>query len=306
MSRKTWTYEVDKTKHILKNNDFISEEGEVIKLHDKTLENIAMSVVNYKEEEEKRKLNIKQYYLIKEGFEYDIVDKLGKFYFSFYNNLPKIEKQYLFRFIFLSTYLKYDDTRIMTKGSDNKYILIKEYELQELLKLGKTEYHKTKKALIDNNLIYIDEEFNIHINKKISTLGNINKTKKEFTRIFKESIRDIYNRSLAREHKKLALFIDLLPYVNFNLNIICFNPCEVNPELIRPLTIKDVQKVLGDNAGKNISRLRNTLLNTFIGQEKAMLIVKDFEKEFFVINPKMYYKGNRIEDLNYLINLFNV
>lgn len=303
---KTWTYEVDKTKHVLKNNEFITEDGEVVKLHNTTLENIAMELVNYKEEEEQKKRDIKEYYIKKEGFEKDIVDELGHFYFSFYNKLPKIEKQFLFRFVFMCTYLKYNDTRIMIKGDNNKYTLIKEYDLQELLKLSKTEYYRTKNSLIENNLIYIDTESNIHINNKISTQGNINNNRIEFTRIFKSSIQELYNKSLAREHKRLALFIDLLPFVNFNLNIICYNPSEVNPELIKPLTIKDIQKALGSNADKNIARLKQTLLNTFVHNEKVMIIVKDFEKEFFVVNPKLYYKGNRKEDLNYLINLFSV
>jgi len=306
LSRKTWTYEVDKTKHILKNNEFISEEGEVIKLHDKTLENVAMNIVNYKEDEEEKKQNIKKYYYDKECAENEIVNKLGNFYFSFYNNLPKIEKQYLFRFIFMSTYIKYEDNRMMLKEDNNRYKLIKESELQEILKLSKSEYYRTKNALLDNNLIFIDDNDSIHINNKISAFKSIDNKKNTYTRIFKNTIRELYNRSLAREHKRLFIFIDLLPYINFNLNIICFNPSEVSPELIEPMTIKDIQKVLGDNADKNIARFKNTLLNTFVHNEKVIMIVKDFEKEFLVINPKMYYKGNKTEDLNYLINLFSV
>lgn len=306
MTKKTWTYEVDKTKNILKNNEFISEDGEVIKLHNKTLENVAMNIVNYKEDEEEKRQNIKRYYYDKECTENEIVNKLGNFYFSFYNNLPKIEKQYLFRFIFMSTYIKYEDNRMMLKEDNNRYRLIKESEIQELLKLGRAEYFKTKKALIDNNLIFIDDKDNIHINNKISKIGNIDNNKKDYIRMFKNTIRNIYNNSLAREHKRLFVFIDLLPYVNYNLNIICFNPCEVNPELVEVMTIEDIQEVLKGKVDKNKSRLKNILLNTFIRDEKAMLIVKDFEKEFLVVNPKFYYKGNRIEDLNYLSNLFSV
>lgn len=283
----------------------MTEDGEIIKLHEKTLEEVAMNIVNSNEDEKEKDIKIGQFLAKKSEFETTLKGELGRFYFSFYNNLPKIDKQHLFRFIYLCTYLKYNDTRLALKLENDRYTLIKENELQELLKLSKSEYYRTKDVLVNNELIYIDKDDNIHINNKISTLGNTN-NKNDFTRIFKEAIQIIYKKSLPREHKKLALFIDLLPYVNYNLNIICFNPDEVQPIAIDPLTIKDIQKILGDNGGKNLSRLKNTLLNTFIGDEKAMLIVKDFEKEFFVVNPKMYYKGNRIEDLNYLINLFSI
>ena len=206
----------------------------------------------------------------------------------------------------MSTYIKYEDNRMMLKEDNNRYKLIKESELQEILKLSKSEYYRTKNALLDNNLIFIDDNDSIHINNKISAFKSIDNKKNTYTRIFKNTIRELYNRSLAREHKRLFIFIDLLPYINFNLNIICFNPSEVSPELIDPMTIKDIQKVLGDNADKNIARFKNTLLNTFVHNEKVIMIVKDFEKEFLVINPKMYYKGNKTEDLNYLINLFSV
>lgn len=302
---KTWTYEVDKTKHILKNNEFITEDGEIIKLHDNTLENIAMKLVNCKEEEEQRKLDIKEYYIKKEGFEKDIVDLYGKFYFSFYNSLPDIPKQYLFRFIYLCTYLKYNDTRIMTK-ENNRYTLIKDYQLQDLLNLKKAEYHNTKNALINNNLIHIDSDKTIHINNKIAINGKVGNTKKDYIRIFNESIRFIYNNSLPKEHKRLYIFIELLPYINYNLNVLCFNPEETIPELIRPLTLDDMTNILNVYKGNNKYKLQTLLLNTFVGGTKTMMINKDYKKEFYIINPCVYYKGNRMEDINYLSNLFRV
>ena len=55
----------------------------------------------------------------------------------------------------------------MIKQSNGLYRLIKEYELMDLLKLNKTEYFKTKKELIQKDLIYIEKENkSIHINNK--------------------------------------------------------------------------------------------------------------------------------------------
>ena len=56
MSKKgKWTNEVNTTKNIIKNNEFITKDGEIIELHDSVLENIAMDIVNYKEDEEQKK-----------------------------------------------------------------------------------------------------------------------------------------------------------------------------------------------------------------------------------------------------------
>ena len=40
--------------------------------------------------------------------------------------------------------------------------------------------------------------------------------------------------------------------------------------------------------------------------EYLLLMVTKYNKNFFVVNPKLYYKGNRKEDLNYLVDLFRV
>ena len=305
MSKKgKWTNEVKTTKNIIKNNEFITKDGEIIELHDSVLENIAMDIVNYKEEKEQKKRDIKQRFIEKEGFEKEIADQLGNFYFSFYTKLPKIDKQYLFRFIYLSTYLKYNDTKLAYKEDNGRYRSIKEFELQELLKLKKTEYFNTKKALIENNLIHIDNNDNVCINKKVHVLGDMVKTKKEYTRIFKDAIRELYNKSTPREHKKLYIFYELLPYINYNLNIICSNINEVDPELVEPLDLNFIIDNLYINKQRSVAKKQ--LLNMTLGGEYLLLMVTKYNKNFFVVNPKLYYKGNRKEDLNYLVDLFRV
>lgn len=283
----------------------MTSEGELIELHQDTLNSIAMDIVNDKEQQEQKSEDIKRYYREREGLEKELKTEFGSFYFTFYNKLPKLPKQYLFRYIFMCTYLKYEDSRMMIK-ENGKHKPIFENDLQQLLKLSKREYYYTKKELINNNLIKIDEVKHIHINNNLCMCGNIGKGKNDYIRIFNSSIRDIYNKSLANEHKLLYTFIELLPYVNYNLNILCFNPAEVEPDLIEPLELKDISNILNAYKGNNRYKLQNILLNTFIKEEKALMIVKDYKKEFYIINPFLYYKGNNIDDFKYLRNLFKV
>ncbi|NGU31080.1 hypothetical protein G6Z34_13395 [Clostridium perfringens] len=243
----------------------------------------------------------------KSDFENNILHNLGHFYFNFYKKLPnKLDKQYIFRFIYLCTYLKYGDNRLMRRVKQNKYELIKVSDLMDLLKLGKTEYNKTKKVLEEGNLIKVNKDYTVAIDNKISFIGKVNKNnKQEYSRIFKESIQELYNNSTPREHKRLALFIELLPFIHYKYNIICKNPrCELMQD-VEPFTIQELQKISG-NGGKNITRFKNNLLNIMVGGQKAMMLVEDYEKKFFIVNPKIYYKGNDLEDLTYLINLFRI
>lgn len=300
--------QVNNLKEIIKNHS-VTVDGECVELHPDALEFIAQDYIyqeglnNTKQEEIKKDKAI--YFKNKNDFENNLIGLYGKFYFSFYKLLPDIGKQYLFRFIYLCTYLKYNDNKLMI-NKNNKYIPLYEQDLQDILKLSTREYQYTKKALIDNKLIYIDKEKIVCINNNIAIRGNIGNTKKDYIRIFNNSIQDIYNKSLPKEHKRLYLFIELLPYVNYNLNVLCFNPEETTPELIKPLTLEDMTKILNMYKGNNKYKLQKLLLNTFVNNTKVMMINKDYKKEFYIINPCIYYKGNKIENINYLNNLFRV
>jgi hypothetical protein len=240
-------------------------------------------------------------------FEQAIKEKLGQFYFNFYNNIPDIERQQKFRFLYLCCYLKYNDNRIQIKKDNGMYRLIKEGELMKLLQLKEREYYNTKKSLIDNQLISIDEDKNIIVNDNISFVGKVSKgTKEDYIRIFKESIKELYKQSLPREHKKLGLFIELLPYIHFKYNIICKNPTCNIIEDVDPLSPKEIGEILKEYSNKNNVMVKKKLLSIHIGNKEAVLYVERFNKKFFAVNPLIYYKGKRIEDLSFLIELFKL
>lgn len=244
----------------------------------------------------------------KSDFENNILHNLGHFYFNFYKKLPsKLDKQYIFRFIYLCTYLKYGDNRLMRKVKQNKYELIKVSDLMDLLKLSRREFFRTKNELESNNLITINEDKTVSMNNKVSFIGKVDKNnKQEYSRIFKEAIQELYNNSTAREHKRLALFIELLPFIHYKYNIICKNPkCELMQD-VEPFTIQELRDFTNSYSGKNITRFKNQLLNIFVNNEKAMMMIEDYEKKFLIVNPRIYYKGNNIDDLAYLINLFKI
>ena len=300
--------QVNNLKEIIKNHS-ITIDGECVELHPDALEFIAQDYIyqeglnNTKQEEIKKDKAI--YFKNKNDFIQKITGLYGKFYFSFYTNLPDIAKQYLFRFIYLSTFLKYNDDRLMIKEEKERYKLIYEYELQDILKLSTREYQYTKKALIENKLIRIEDDKTIHINNELSINGDIGNTKKDYIRIFNSAIQNIYKNSVAKDHKKLFILIELLPYINYNLNVLCFNPEETQPELIDALTLDDIANIL-DMYKNNKSKLKTLLLNIFVDGKKAMMINKDYKQEFFMVNPCIYYKGNKSDDIDFLDKLFRV
>ena len=298
-------------ENVLKESNIVTKEGELIEIHDDIINQISSKIIKTTaektvEENEVAKKGIQIRKDINE-FEEMIKEYFGNFYFNFYNNIPKdLDDQFKFRFIFLCTYLKYGDDRLMIKQENGLYRFIKENELMELLKLSEREYMRTKKELINKKLIFIEKENkSIHINENISIMGNVQKgNDKNYTKVFKNSIRELYNESKPREHKKLSMLIKLMPYVHFQYNIICKNPTCEFMEDIRPLTIKEIMVKIFDE--KNVTSFKKKILGIKCNNKKITMLFEDFDKTMIAINPSVFYRGTRKEALNYLISLFEI
>lgn len=79
-------------------------------------------------------------------------------------------------------------------------------------------------------------------------------------RIFVEAIRKLHKASKQSQHKQLGMILSLLPYLNKKWNVICSNPLEEDHKKIKPLSARDICKVLGldiRNAEKTIGRVSN-------------------------------------------------
>lgn len=303
-----WTEKVKIVKDNLKDSEVVTEDGEVVKLHEKTIVNLAIDIVNYAEQlngtDEATLLSEKQMEILKQmeersSFHNRLLDTYGNFYFNFYKRID-IESQYLFRFIYICSYMNYDN--YLTNG---KRLLNKD-DLQDILLLGKSEYYKTRDYLLKKELIFIDDKDLVRINSKYCKKGKINKTKVvEVIRMFNDSIQEIYQKALPREHKKLAILLDILPYINYKYNIICYNPTEDQIELIKPIKMGDLCEMLGYERS-NASRIKKLLFSLKVNGEKVIGMWQVEDVDSLLVNPRVYYKGGEDNGLDYLEALFKV
>lgn len=228
---------------------------------------------------------------------------LGNFYFNFYNQLLMLDlaPQYLFRFAYLCAFIDYD-----CKIRLNRSVLAKEKDLEEILKLKKTALTETKKVFIENELIFINKDKTIKVNPKYAFKGNIrNRDLRGSVKMFEYGIKDIYENSKPSEHKKIGMLMKLLPLMNYDYNVICFNPEESNEDEIIPLTFKDMCKVVGYNENQS-SRLKRELLKLEIDGKAVICIHTIKDKNAVSINPHLFYKGHNIAKVRHLFALFNM
>lgn len=218
-------------------------------------------------------------------------DNYGSFYFDFYIKIEELlEPQLLVRTLYLCSYLDYNNNLIIKKGNS-----MYKRDLPCILRLSNKQSDRTRDELIDKKILIINEDESLSINKKYFRKGDIMREEAiESVRIFNEAIRELYERCAPREHKKLALLYKLLPYINNNWNIVCKNIHEENKDLIEPYELKDLVKLLGVS---NVTKLKNDLLKLTVNREPVVMIQLVLNKSRILINPKVYYKGTRLDDV---------
>ena len=208
-----------------------------------------------------------------------------------------------FRFIYLCTFMEYDTGYIIYRNKK-----IKKDFLIDLFNVSKNTMTNIRKALFDNNLVYTDDEGYLIINTEYCYRGDIsndNRYKQQCTRIFNNSIQDLYKKSNdSREHKMIGKFILLLPYINIWHNIICLNTKEKDIEKLQLPNSAQLDNILKVGT-RNANRTLNELFEITVGGEKAILMITDKRSvKMYVVNPRIYYGGNNINNLQETMGYF--
>ena len=230
------------------------------------------------------------------------------FYFLVYNQLiadfPDNEGL-LFKFMYLCTYGEYEN-----KGGllycDKRPLVYKDF--YTILNMSTKRTDDTVRELLSKELL-LQEGDNYKPNPKYYLRGSIKGYVGEITRVFNKGIRELYFKSTYNEHKMLAHFIPLLPYVNLRYNIICSNPEETDIKKLKPFNLKQIAEAFGVDKS-NSSRLKRKLLSiTVHGYSLMGFFTRDFDNgalKCFIVNPYVFYKAPGIADMENISKLFDI
>lgn len=247
----------------------------------------------------------------KDEFSKYMNSNFGSFYFNNYMKLLKKlnnNTALLFRFLYLCTYADYDGYLKYgnySYGVNHGYMTEKDFD--EVFKMSKAMITKLKKELYDNNLIIKSKmDDRLIINGSFYTRGELCLGDMlESSRVFDDGIKELYEKSNPREHKRIGVVIPLLPFLNKYHNILCNKPLERELKYIEPLTLREMCKIIGYDI-TNEDRLRKQLQNITVKNNPLVAYVSHAKAKFFVVNPALFYKGNCLDDLKGVINLFKV
>lgn len=238
----------------------------------------------------------------------------GNFVFFIFKNMEYLKEVLndndLVKFIYIGTYVKKEGVLML----DNNLTYIDKRRLRSLLNIGDKAFNTFYNKMLENNLMKEHEE-KIYINFYYFWRGKESDYKKftnmnleDFTRVYTKATRELYIQTPTRSHKKLAIVFKLLPYVNWKYNILCKNTNETDENKLEILTIADIIDLLNYNKSQ-MARFKNDFYSLKYNDYNIFASVQkqsDYLKSFILVNPLVYYRGNDIEQLQYLITLFKI
>ena len=219
-----------------------------------------------------------------------------------------LNPQDTFRFIFLSTHLDYNTNLLVKKGLCNEKIPMNKNDIYFKMKLSKRTFEYFWTNLLENECIY-EVENKVYINPKYFTKGKQEKDVNQFSRIYIETIRFLYEGSNSRNHRNLGYIMKLLPKMNYKTNFIVHNPNEDNILNLQPYTLKDICDDLKMSIDKsNMRKFYKTLNETTVEMEGRKYkvfskITTDDKYDFYLINPLIAYKGKYMSDVHKMLEL---
>lgn len=229
----------------------------------------------------------------------------GRFFWSLYDTASALFSQLkpatLTRIMVLGTYMNYENELVEDNG-----VTMTQLGIQNALGVSErmTRYIlgelKTLDIITENERVYL-------LNPAFFTRGRISEADlsasfddgKSVKRVYADGVRALYHAASQASVKKLCPLFRIMPYVNKEYNIVCFNPLEKNKSAIRPMSVGDVAELTGTRRA-DANRVQRALLEpeflTDRGMTKAVRYVSGnqlgVENHCLFINPRIYYGGS--------------
>lgn len=178
---------------------------------------------------------------------------------------------------------------------------------------SKNSINETYNLLKECGYIYETEEGYIMINEDLVIKGaieNFEEIRKQdhsftYTRVFVDNLKAMYYGTESKQRKQLANLFKALPYINFKYNVFCANPTETDETKLEVLTWTDLARLCGYEE-TNVTRFKKDLMSLQIYGYDVIADVKRNSGTTIIVNPKIYYGGDDVEDVKYLYKLFNM
>jgi hypothetical protein len=235
----------------------------------------------------------------------------GLFVFAFFESCKTMGEQYpsltqadLARLMFVGTYTGYRTGRLQ---HDNGRVIDKK-ALEVLVGISRNKFAEFYRKLVNEEILQeVDGE--LFVNPTVFYRGPIKDIgykldEYRHTRLFRKTVRELYEKYTGRATTQLAVIYAVLPFLNFDTNVVCFNPKETNDDEIKPMNLENLAALLHY---QDTHKLKRALESVKIDGQPVFWLpqnVHDKRQRRIIVNPRIVFAGSA-ESLRAIKVLFN-
>lgn len=223
----------------------------------------------------------------------------GGFVFTFFKQSRMISERFptlnnadIARLMYIGTYIAWQTGRLQY---DNGKVIDRQ-GFEKLTGLSQKRARELFQRYIDEGILS-EQQDGIYMNATVFYRGNVREIRSEvadlqYTRLFKKTVRELYEQSNGRTVGQLALVYSVLPFLNFATNIVCYNPDETDSDLIRPMNLEKLSVLLEYG---NPAKLKTALNRVKIDGKVVFGFfedVNDRRQKRITVNPRVVFAGN--------------
>ena len=180
--------------------------------------------------------------------------------FTFFNiedDYNDISPETLCRLVYLSTYLRFGDNVLMA----TQIRAMKEDDIIKILGIARSTYYMFKNETFGKYILFNSEDGTYRISSKILKRNKLRRTESNrWQRIYHIEFRALYNSITSNQHKLIGKLLLLLPFLNIETNVLCYDRFETDMKILKPLTLKDAS------------------IQLYFDPERVHRLKKDFER----------------------------
>lgn len=228
-------------------------------------------------------------------------------------NKLDLDRANISRLIYLATYLDYNTNNegLLVKYGQFKEIKpLTRQDIRDMLKLSDRTFKYFLSDVRDNNLLFI-KDGNIILNTEYFNKGECNFNSSEYTRIYINTTRELYENSSIRNHKQLSYIFQLIPKLHHETNILLHNPIVTHIEQDNKMSLRDVCIFLGLSCeGGNPRKLLKELLKFYVVCDGMKMYFFKYvtiegykcKSDYFIVNPQVIWSGKDMDMAKSIIN----
>lgn len=226
----------------------------------------------------------------------------GGFVFAFFKQartiverFPSLSQADTARLLFIGTFVAWGNGRLQFGNNGNA---ITRKRLQELCGMSRNKFATFFKRLESEGILREDAATkDLFMNPTVFHRGEIKTFAQdvaglEHTRIFRSTVRRLYEEFDGKRLTQLGLLYTVLPFINVQTNTIAYNPDERDIERVQPMTLRHLAMALGY---ENPQKLKTAMNAVKVDGRPAFLFYEDADnrrEKRTIVNPKVVFGGN--------------